>query len=202
MDYIPKWSQKQLKRQTQSCNVNFGFLIYIYFRIQVFSIYLKTAKTFQSSCIPHIQFILLVGILYFIFLKIIVQLQLSAFTLHYSPQPQPNPPPSLASTPGLGFGHVSFIVVPENPSPLPPLSPLNSPQFWYFGCMNSKKLTLITFFLFSVIFPLMFLFCSNYSIQFCLHISSATSEQWLFLRLFLFWWPCRFWKVMIRMSLK
>ena len=33
----------------------------------------------------------------------------------FSP-PQPNPPPSPASTLPLGFVHVSFIVVPENPS--------------------------------------------------------------------------------------
>ena len=32
-------------------------------------------------------------------------------------QPQPNPPPSLASTLPLGFVHMSFIVVPEIPSP-------------------------------------------------------------------------------------
>ena len=49
----------------------------------------------------------------------VVQLQLSAFTPHHSLPPQPNPPPSLAST--LGFVHVSFIVVPENPSPHCPL---------------------------------------------------------------------------------
>ena len=38
--------------------------------------------------------------------------------------PQPIPPPSHASTLSLGFFHVSFIVVPENPSPVPPHSPL------------------------------------------------------------------------------
>ena len=51
---------------------------------------------------------------------IVVQLQLSVFTPHHFPLPQPNPPPSLASNP-LGFVHMSFIVVPENPSPLPPI---------------------------------------------------------------------------------
>ena len=54
---------------------------------------------------------------YFFNYFIIVQLQLSAFSPHHSPQPQPNPPPSLASTIPLGFVHMSFIVVPENPSP-------------------------------------------------------------------------------------
>ena len=58
---------------------------------------------------------------YFIYLFlnyfIVVQLQLSAFSPHPSLPPQPNPPPSLASTIPLGFVHVSFIVVPENPSP-------------------------------------------------------------------------------------
>ena len=48
---------------------------------------------------------------------------MSAFSPHPSTPPQPNPPPSLASTLPLGFVHVSFIVVPENPSPLCP-SPL------------------------------------------------------------------------------
>ena len=52
---------------------------------------------------------------------IVVPLQLSAFSPHHSPPPQPNPPPSLASTLPLGFVHVSFIVVPENPSPHCPL---------------------------------------------------------------------------------
>ena len=50
---------------------------------------------------------------YFIF----VQLQLSAFSPHLSTPPQPNPPPSPASTLPLDFVHVSFIAVPENPSP-------------------------------------------------------------------------------------
>ena len=36
----------------------------------------------------------------------------------------PNPPPSPASTLPLGFVHVSFIVVPENPSPHYPFPPL------------------------------------------------------------------------------
>ena len=52
---------------------------------------------------------------------IVVQLQLSAFSPHPSAPPQPNPPPSPASTVPLGFVHVSFIVIPENPSPHYPL---------------------------------------------------------------------------------
>ena len=47
--------------------------------------------------------------------KIVIQLQLSAFSPHPYTPPQPNPPPS--STFPLDFVHVSFIVVPENPSP-------------------------------------------------------------------------------------
>ena len=50
---------------------------------------------------------------------IVVQLQLSAFSPHPSTPPQPNPPPSPASILPLGFVHVSFIVVPVIPSPLP-----------------------------------------------------------------------------------
>ena len=51
---------------------------------------------------------------------IVVQLYLSAFSLHTSTPPQPNPPASPASTLPHGFVHVSFIVVPEN---LPPIIP-------------------------------------------------------------------------------
>ena len=47
----------------------------------------------------------------------VIQLQLSAFSPHPSTPPQPDPPPSSASTLPLDFVHVSFIVVPENPSP-------------------------------------------------------------------------------------
>ena len=54
---------------------------------------------------------------------IVVQLQLSIFSPHLSTPPQPNPPPSPASTFRLGSVHVSFIVVPENPSPHYPFPP-------------------------------------------------------------------------------
>ena len=43
--------------------------------------------------------------------------------------PKPNPPPSLASTLLLGFVHVFFIVVPENPCPHYPLPP----SLWLLG---------------------------------------------------------------------
>ena len=59
----------------------------------------------------------------FFFLKnyFIVQVQLSAFPPSFPTPPQPSPPPSSNSTPTpLGFVHVSFIVVPENPFPLSP----------------------------------------------------------------------------------
>ena len=46
---------------------------------------------------------------------------MSAFSPHPSTPLQPDPPPSPASTLPLGFLHVSFIVVPENPSPYSPL---------------------------------------------------------------------------------
>ena len=60
--------------------------------------------------------------------------------LHFPPllpPPQSNPPPSLVSTLPLAFVHVSFIVVvPENPSPYCPLSPLLwlllDCSLWYF----------------------------------------------------------------------
>ena len=57
-----------------------------------------------------------------LFIFLIILLLFNYSCLHFSP-PQPNLPPSPASTLPLGFVHVSFIVVPENPSPhclLPP----------------------------------------------------------------------------------
>ena len=54
---------------------------------------------------------------------IVVQLQLPAFSPHSSTPPQPNSLPSPASNLPLGFVHVSFIVVPENPSPHYPFPP-------------------------------------------------------------------------------
>ena len=68
----------------------------------------------------HIKFFFFVYDNHFIFLSlnffIVVQLQLSAFSLHPSTPPQLSPPPSPTSTLPLGFVLVSFIVVPENPS--------------------------------------------------------------------------------------
>ena len=63
-------------------------------------------------------------ITFFLFLNyfIVVQLQLSAFSPHHCPHP--SQPTSLASTLPLGFVHVSFIVVPSNPFPHYPTSPL------------------------------------------------------------------------------
>ena len=54
------------------------------------------------------------------FFKIVVQVQFSAFP------PQLSPPPSPISTP-LVIVHMSFIIVPVNPSPFSPLSPPLSP---------------------------------------------------------------------------
>ena len=56
-------------------------------------------------------------LLFFIFIfLIVVQLHLSAFSPHTSTPPQTIPPPSPISTLPLDFVHVSFIVVPVNPS--------------------------------------------------------------------------------------
>ena len=51
------------------------------------------------------------------FFFIVIQLQLYAFSPPPSPPPHVNPPPSPLSTLPLGFVHVSFVVVPEKPSP-------------------------------------------------------------------------------------
>ena len=57
------------------------------------------------------------------FLKLFYCCSITVVCIFFSPHP--NPPPSLASTLPFGFVHVSFIVVPENPSPCcPPTSPL------------------------------------------------------------------------------
>ena len=61
---------------------------------------------------------------WFFFIIIVIQLQLSAFSPHSSTPLQPNPPPSPTSTLPLDFVHVSFIVVPGNPSPHYPLPTL------------------------------------------------------------------------------
>ena len=61
----------------------------------------------------------------FFLIFIVIQLQLSSFS------PQPNPPPSPTSTLPLDFVHVSFVVVPVNPSPHCPLPT----RLWlYFVC--------------------------------------------------------------------
>ena len=70
------------------------------------------------------------GIEYSLFF-IVIQLQLSAFSPHPSSLPQLNPPPSPASTLPLDFDHVSFIVVPEDPSPH---YPFPSPPWLLLDC--------------------------------------------------------------------
>ena len=52
-------------------------------------------------------------------------LHLPPLTTHPHPLSHPHLPPLIPLP--LGFVHVSFIVVPENPSLLPPLSPPTSP---------------------------------------------------------------------------
>ena len=59
------------------------------------------------------------SILYFLYHKLLYCCSITVVCI-FSP-PLPNPPPSLASILPLGFVHVSFIVVPENPSPHSPL---------------------------------------------------------------------------------
>ena len=70
---------------------------------------------------------LLFMLLFFKLFFIVVQVWLSPFSPPNSPQPShPYLPPLIP--PPLGFVHESFIVVPENPFPLPPLSP--PPPLW------------------------------------------------------------------------
>ena len=86
----------------------FYFMSFLFF-------YFFTAIAFFSHLRCHFYFFQFLN--YFI----VVQLQLLAFSPHLSTPPQPNPPSSPASTHPLGFVHVSFIVVPLNPSPHCPL---------------------------------------------------------------------------------
>ena len=82
------------------------------------------SMTNHNHMITHMTPLITLFVTFFNYF-IIVQLQLSSFSPHHFPPPQPIPPPSLVSTLPLGFVHVSFIAVPENPSshcPLP--SPL------------------------------------------------------------------------------
>ena len=62
------------------------------------------------------------------FFFIVVQIQFSAFSPHPTPAPQLSPPPSHFYSPTSIIVHVSFIIVPANPSPSSPeiLSPLPS----------------------------------------------------------------------------
>ena len=56
-------------------------------------------------------------VFFYLFIFIVIQLQLSAFSPHPSSPFQPIPPPSPISTLPLYFVLVSFIVAPVNPSP-------------------------------------------------------------------------------------
>ena len=73
-------------------------------------------------------------VFFFNFIFIVVQVQLSPFSLHHSLLPQPSTFPTLDPTP-FGFVHVSFIDVPENPSPFPHIIPSHLPSAWCF-CMT------------------------------------------------------------------
>ena len=84
---------------------------------------------------------------------IVMQLLLSAFSRHLSTPLQPNPPPSPASTLPLGFVHVSFIVVPENPSPHCPFSP-PSGYCYIFLNFNVSGYILFAFLLLLIMFLL------------------------------------------------
>ena len=57
----------------------------------------------------------------FFLIFIVIQLQLYAFFSPSLTPPQLNPPPSSTFTLSLGFVPVSFILVPDNPSPHYPL---------------------------------------------------------------------------------
>ena len=88
------------------------------------------------------------------FLKIFIQLQLSAFSPHPSTPPQPVPPRSRTSTLPLDFVLVSFIVVPVIPSPH---YPLPTPLWLLLHC-SYISMSL-------VIFSLLFIFVDYVSVK-------------------------------------
>ena len=96
-------------------------IYFIYQKHPVFEILYDSSWSFyyclEGFCCQTLCFIDWTSTSFFFFNYFIVQLQLSAFFPHPSTPPQPNPPPSPASTLPLGFVHVSFILLPENPSP-------------------------------------------------------------------------------------
>ena len=61
------------------------------------------------------------------FFSFIDQVQFSAFSPHPFPPPQPSPPPSPVST-AVVIVHVSFIIVPVNPSPFSLIIPSPLPS--------------------------------------------------------------------------
>ena len=89
--------------------------------------YVKLMRSNLANLWKWLSFDLVILLLniFFQFLNyfIVIQLQLSAFSPHLSTPPQPNSPPFPASTLPLGFVHVPFIVVPENPAPHYPFPP-------------------------------------------------------------------------------
>ena len=97
-----------------------GINIVLIYRLQGFYLKFSNANLFNFGDDKiKIFYILCNSLFFFQFLNyfIVVKLQLSAFSPYLSTPLQPNPPPSPASTLPLGFVHMSFIVVPENPSP-------------------------------------------------------------------------------------
>ena len=75
-------------------------------------------STYSNSIFSPIRFLIFLNCILFSLKKffIVVQVQFSAFSPQPCPPPQRSPPPSPITTP-LGIVHVSFIIVPVNPSP-------------------------------------------------------------------------------------
>ena len=124
-------------------------------------------KLLQLSIRPHLKSIMLpcsvlfsLGFFFLFFL--FIPFYFFLFFLFYccsitvvcifSP-PQPNPDPSPASTLPLSFVHVSFIVVPENPSPHCPFSP-PSGYCYIFLNFNVSGYILFAFLLLLIMFLL------------------------------------------------
>ena len=93
----------------------------------IWASYQKMAKVYSDqfhTCTGNVSYIMtaiwpsVIFIIFFLF--IILQVQLSAFSHMTPPYPRHAHHPPLIP-PHLGFGHVSFIVVPEIPSSFPPI---------------------------------------------------------------------------------
>ena len=146
---LVKWTSKSINQKTHSealrkahiCRDQFtkkleqirqrSFCEYIQLCLSSVEI-LRVIQMYRGTQVPVLTLLLnsfvILGKLFNLSFKKNILLLFNYSCLHFLPTPLPHPsqthlPPSLASTLPLGFVYVSFIVVPENPSPHCPFPP-------------------------------------------------------------------------------